>query len=365
MLRRKPFDAAAAGRRLDRIFTQAAGRAPGKSVQALVESDRLGLRFVNRKEADTQPFHAASVGKLLTATLLFRLAGQGKLKLDDPIGNYFDASELQGLFVRDRRDCVADVTASQLLGHTSGIGDYFGDPVRSGRSFQALVIEEPDTFWTPAALLDFTRERQQAVGRPGEKFHYSDTGYILLGRLAEIASGQPFGLQLSEAFFTPLGMDRSCLMFHTEPRTAPERKLAPLWLNGVDISRYRSLSCDWAGGGIVTTAEDLVKFYRALRENKLIEPTALQAMETMRHKFNRGIFYGLGMMEIRFGEFFFLLGNLPRPRGHIGVTGVHLLYDPAHDAYIVMNFGSTALMVHSFKTLIAVEATLKKLARNR
>lgn len=79
-----------------------------------------------------------------------------------------------------------------------------------------------------------------------------------------------------------------------------ERQIRKLWINGTEASSFKSISCDWAGGGIVTTTEDLLKFQRALRKGKLVSGTSLQIMETCPHKFRPGIYYGLGMMEIHF-----------------------------------------------------------------
>jgi D-alanyl-D-alanine carboxypeptidase len=64
------------------------------------------------------------------------------------------------------------------------------------------------------------------------------------------------------------------------------------------------------------------------------------------------------MMELRFKEFFFLLGHLPRCRGHIGVLATHLFYDPVKDAHIILNLGDNTRMVESFQALIEIENIL-------
>jgi D-alanyl-D-alanine carboxypeptidase len=156
-------------------------------------------------------------------------------------------------------------------------------------------------------------------------------------------------------------MHDSYLMFYSEPENTPQKKLAPIWFNDIEISSYESLSCDWAGGGIVSTSADLLKFNQALRGGLLVGENSLAVMDDFKHKFRPGIYYGLGMMEIRFKEFFFLLGRLPKIRGHIGILSTHLFYDPPHDAHIIMNFGSNTRMVESFKALIEIENVLQKI----
>ncbi|MNN52297.1 hypothetical protein D3C81_1669860 [compost metagenome] len=69
------------------------------------------------------------------------------------------------------------------------------------------------------------------------------------------------------------------------------------------------------------------------------------------------------MMEIHFEEFFFLLKVLPRLKGHIGVLATHMFCHPETDTYIVMNFGSTTSMVKSFKALIEIILTVKKIGQ--
>ena len=207
-------------------------------------------------------------------------------------------------------------------------------------------------------LVDFTRERQEAVAAPGEKYNYSDTGYILLGLLIEKVTGKSFGSNLVDEFFRPLDMADSYLMFYTEPANKTDNPIEPIWFDDKEVSRYESLSCDWAGGGIVSTTDDLLKFNRALREGRLIQPSTLAGMDECPNRFRPGIYYGLGMMEIRFKDFFFLLGHLPKVKGHIGILSTHMFYDPIRDAHIIMNFGSTNRMEESFRALIEIENRL-------
>ena len=146
----------------------------------------------------------------------------------------------------------------------------------------------------------------------------------------------------------------------SEAYSAESQPIAPFTLGAVEASTFRSVSCDWAGGGIVSTLADLSAFGRALHEGRLISGESLARLSAVRIRFRRGIHYGTGMMELRFEEFFFLLRGLPRPTGHIGVLGTHLFYDAVNDAHIVMNFGGTTEMVRSFRTLIQIETELRR-----
>jgi D-alanyl-D-alanine carboxypeptidase len=354
----KPFTSQQATRQLERYFGKIQAKSPARPLQVRVCSEKLGLDFCYPPGSMQQPFHVASIGKLFTAVLVYRLAESRALSVNQPLRDFFSAAELERLFVYQGQDYSGQATITHLLGHTSGIADYFEGKTSGGKMLIQDVLAHPETHWTPQMLLDFTRQNQAAVGVPGKVFNYSDTGYILLGLLIEQVSGKSFAQNLEEVIFRPLGMGDSYLMFYGEPLDAPKKPIEKIWFNGVEVSGYESLSCDWAGGGIISTTGELLKFSQALRDGRLVQALALESMDACPNQFQRGIYYGLGMMEIRFGEFFFLLKNLPKVKGHIGILATHLFYDPANQAHIVMNFGDNTRMVESFRALIEIENTL-------
>ncbi|MHC1783785.1 MAG: serine hydrolase domain-containing protein [Anaerolineaceae bacterium] len=346
---------------LDRHFNKVQSRNPSKPLEVKIVSQKLGLDYSFPVESDSLPWHTASIGKVFTAVLIYMLAEEGKLSIQDPITRFFSSSELERLFVIKGRDYAAEVTIEHLLGHTSGIADYFESKTIGKENFIRDILTRTGHHWIPSELIEFTREYQIAVAAPGRRFNYSDTGYILLGLLIEKVSGISFHQNLHERFFEPLEMRDSYLMFYSQPQNQPAKPIQPAWLNGVEVSGFESLSCDWSGGGIVSTTADLVKFNRALREDRLIQKSALAHMDICNNQFRPGIYYGLGMMEIHFKDFFFLLGGLPRVKGHIGILATHMFYDPINEAHIVLNFGNTARMSESFRSLIQIESILLKM----
>jgi D-alanyl-D-alanine carboxypeptidase len=356
-----PLTPQAAGKQFDTAVCKAAKKYPHAPTQVTLVSDRLGLTYSDPSSEPFRPFHIASIGKVFTAVLVFKLVEQGVIVLDAPIAGYLPATDLADLFRFKGVDYAGEVTVRHLLGHTSGAADYFEDPVTSGLPFLQDVLCHPDTLWTPDSLLDFSRTKQAPAARPGERFHYSDTGYILLGKLVEAVTGQQFHTNLHAHIFDPLGMRDSYLLFYSEPAAQPQQPLAPLWVNGTEASRFQSLSCDWAGGGIVSTPADLLKFSRALAQGELVGATSYAAMTAFSHRFRQGIHYGLGLMEVHFSEFFFLLRGLPQVTGHIGILATHMFYDARTDTHIVMNFGDTQRMTQSFRVLIELLQTVKRI----
>ena len=343
-------------------------RYPDRPLQVSIQLWGRGTDFsYGTRAADgaTRRFHTASIGKLLTATVIVRMIEAGRLDLETPLASLLPADTLDDLFVLGGADHRDRVTVEHLLGHTSGVADYFagiyGGRTR-GQRFTDRVVTEPDHLWTPAELLACSRDAQKPVAPPGERFHYSDSGYVLLGMIAEGIDGASFGNVLDRWVFEPAGMSDSRLAFDTTGVLHELPAIDPVWLHGHEISGFTSLSCDWAGGGVLTTAEDLQRLNRFFW-GEGVSDAHRAAMMQPRHRFHRGLWYGLGMMELRLGEFSWFLRRLPRCYGHIGVLGTHLWYDPASGCSIVINVGDTGAMNRSFRLLIRLMVAVEKSLR--
>lgn len=300
-------------------------------------------------QADSQ-YHAASVGKTMLAAVYGLLVDEGKISYDDKIDSWLDAGILKGLFVIDGIDYSGQVTLRQLLSHTSGVGDYFEGPVKSGESMLDRITSNPDLSFTPEQLIAFTRDNQGPVGRPGQRFYYSDTGYILLGLILEAIENKPYADILEERIFEPLGMKDSYLMFdHDEPSD-----IVGVYLNGIDFSDKNALSVDWAGGGVVTTMNDLLTFMRALENGTLLSDEVYRQMTDFNHRYEKGIYYGMGMMYFDFSELSFLLGSMTDVYGGVGATGTYVLYDKKKDTFFIANFGSLDFAEKSIEELVKI-----------
>jgi D-alanyl-D-alanine carboxypeptidase len=336
------------------------GRSLPKSevLQARVYSEKYGVDVQVETGEANQPFHVASIGKLFTSVLVGMLQEKNLLNTTDLIVTYLDSSVLDRLFVVDGKDYQSEVTIENLLLHTSGVADYFESTTGAQSSFVDYIIEHPDKIWKPLDLIAVSQQNQHAVSKPGS-FHYSDTGYILLGLIIEKVTNLPFHHCLSEYIFNPLDMNDSYLMFDAKP-TNGKRPISPIHFNGHEVSTQNLLSCDWAGGGIISTLNDLLIFQKALWNCELVPESYLKEMQEMRGVFRAGMHYGKGMMELHFNEFFFLLRGLPKPKGHSGILATHLYYDSEHDLHIILNFGSNKRMVQSVRSLITIAQLTKR-----
>ena len=232
-------------------------------------------RIANR--ADTR-FHLGSVGKMFTAAAIIKLANEGKLSLDDPLSKWvpeYPHSE------------AAEITLGQLLTHRSGIGD-----------LDVRQIKQPMTGAEMATLM-----KEPVQSRPGERFGYSNAGYVLLQAVIEKATGQSFDEALQALVFKPAGMTDSGLW----PVTAivPNRATGylhteddPLGL-GPRYANEQFLGYGANGsGGEYSTADDMFAFLRSLANGSLLGPAATKEMLTARTDFPgtpRPAKYGYGV----------------------------------------------------------------------
>ncbi len=338
--------AASFDRHLERVTRRRARRGlPAPQVRVEAPS------FLYRWGDERMPFHAASIGKLATAALVAQDITVGRLDWTTRVEDVLASAETANLFA------ASGATVEQLLGHTSGVADYFEGPTTDGPSMIRRVIDEPDHRWDAAQLIAFSREHQHPVGSPGERFAYSDTGFALLGRILETVNGRDYTTLLRERVLDPACMADSALWLR-EP--GPER-IAPIWLHRTEVSTFASVSCGWAGGGIVATLDDIARLGAALTDGTLVAPEAWARMTQPHHRFRAGIRYGLGTMQLHFEGFSPLLRGLPRPVGHLGSLATHLFVDPEHGTNVVLNFHGGREMVASFQTHIRIAQGLARL----
>lgn len=302
------------------------------------------------------PFHGTSVGKLVTAACVMQQVDNGALTLDTPIASVLASAELEGLFAAGH---LYEVTIEHLLTHTSGVNDYFDGRARGGK-LSKRALADLERKWSPHDLLNHTRTNQRPVGKPGQRFFYSDTGFVLLGRILEETSGLPLETLFHERVFSPLEMTSAFMPYRSSPHQGGS-SLAPMWLGKTRVDLSPALTLDWAGGGIAATPNDFVRLIRGLRNGTLVSQESWERMTILRNRFRVGLHYGAGTMIVNFAELSPWARNWPRLGGHLGVSAAHVWHDPVHDADIVINFGSTAAMRPSFRALYEVVGALRSL----
>lgn len=300
-----------------------------------------------------EPFYIASVGKLFTSTLIFQAIDEQKLSLDTTMAYFFPTS---GLFEFEGTNYNEDITIEMCLRHESGLADYFEDPNKDGKNMLEIMMEQPDHLYTPKELLKYCEKHQLMQSNPYQ-FHYSDTNYLLLGLILESIYQQSFHDLVQTKIVQPLGLVNTYVLFNGTKRM--EGSFAPLYLKDIDVSQYESLSSDYAGGGIVSTSQDLVIFLKAFYHQKLFQ-FPLKSNMDCDNKFHQGIYYGLGQMEVIFKKFFPLFFTYPNLYGHIGITGCLVFYELESQSVFIVNENDVKQMNRAFKELIYLMHHFKK-----
>ncbi len=220
----------------------------------------------------TTKFRIGSISKPLTATALMQLVEQQKIDLDAPVQKYVPSFPDKG----------AKITSRLLAGHLAGIRHYKDDEFLSAKHYDTVVD----------GLKIF--ERDPLVAPPGTKFNYSSYGFNVLSAIIESASGVRFLEYMQTRVFQPLGLvntapDENRLIVDQRSRFYAKPKDGPF-----ENAPYVDNSYKWAGGGFLSTVEDIVRFGSALLQPGFLKADSLKLLFTSQ-KTNTGEETGYGM----------------------------------------------------------------------
>ncbi len=277
-----------------------------------------------------QPQFTASVGKMFTSTIIAMLEEEGVLGYDDPVTDFLDEDIARSLHVRDGVDRSKDIKLRHLLNHTSGLNDYFDEGTSIKDMDVSIITEDPDRFWTPQELIELTKATTDPKFAPGGGFSYSSTGYQLLGLVIEELTSMPYHDALSKFIFRPLDMRSSYLIQRSEPMTRSEHPVAGVYLGDIDIIDYRTLSEEYAAGGIMSSAEDMLRFIRAFAHMELIDAESYAKMQDWA-RFGLGLDYGYGLMRFKKTPLLMPFEFI----GHAGATGTFMIHNFETDTSMV------------------------------
>ncbi len=277
--------------RIDRIAAQVleATGVPSASIAVvqhgkLVYTHAYGFAHLASASAPAVPatpamrYSIGSISKQFTAAAILMLQEQGKLSIDDPVGKF-----IPGLTRGN------EVTIRQILSHTSGYQDYWPEDYVMTPMLQPETVQQILDTWAKKPL-DFD---------PGTQWQYSNTNFVIAGRIVEIVSGQTLFDFLTQHIFRPLGM--------TSVWNSDESQLMP-----PDASAYyrhalgplRPAPKEGAGwmfsaGELAMTAHDLALWDESLLSQSILKPESYKAMFTeVKLRDGKGTEYGLGV-EVR------------------------------------------------------------------
>ncbi len=243
----------------------------------------------DRALEDDDQLAIASVTKTFIAALILQLVEEGKLDLDATFGTYFRDAP--------RKDSV---TIRQLLSHTSGIYNFWANP-RYGEISQAWW-ENPSAGGLKSRSHRWTYDEMMKLVKggdfkPGKDYEYSNTNYVILGKVAEAVGGKPLHKQLDQRFFKPLGLEDTIYQPAQKPRSDAAHghwDWGAGYTDHTQDSAYvpfmAAVSVADAAGAMASTARDLSVWASALYGGEVLSPEMTREMTT----FLQPGWYGLG-----------------------------------------------------------------------
>jgi len=266
-------------------------RIPGLSL-AVLQGDRVllsrgyGLANVELHVpgSDSTVYQSGSMGKQFTAALVEMLVVNGQLRLDDSIVRWLP----------EGRDVWRGITVRHLLTHTSGVPEY----TDSTFDYRKDLTEDELVKFAASRPLDF---------QPGERWSYSNTGYVLLGVLIHRVTGRFYGDVLRDSVFRPLGM--------TDSRVISEHDIVFNRADGYQLEERGLKNQEWvaptlnttADGALYFTVRDLIRWAVALNHRGMVggalldtawTPVRLSDGATYPYGFGWGIFEQHGHLRI-------------------------------------------------------------------
>ncbi|WLR46647.1 serine hydrolase domain-containing protein [Halobacillus litoralis] len=253
--------------------------------EEVVYSKGFGYRNVAEKlpnQKDTR-FGIASGSKLFTAVTIAQLVEQNHFAYDTPVHQ----------LLQQKLSCIDErVTIHHLLTHTSGIPDYFDEAVMD--DFSELWEETP--MYKMETLDDFVpmfRDKEKMFN-PGERFHYNNAGFIVLGLVIEAVANKPFTTYVSENIFKAAGMQRSG--YYRLDQLPENTAFGYIEKEGsLKTNVYSIPVVGGADGGVFVTAPDMIGFWDALLSGKLVGERHIERLLTKHVKVKDGISYGYGV----------------------------------------------------------------------
>lgn len=218
-----------------------------------------------------RPFRIASIAKPFTAAAIHRLAATGSLSIWNPIAPLL-RDGTRRMIEAGGYDPAA-ITVAHLLSHTSGIFEHTDAP-----SYLPTVFASPDRRWSREEQIGIAMAEGSPHGAPGIVYRYSDTGYILLGEIVELATGEALGPAVRRLLdFADIGL-AATWWEAMEPPPSGLPPLARQFTGGGVRADVIHPSFDlYGGGGLVSTVDDLARFVRALLTGPLFDKRALTA----------------------------------------------------------------------------------------
>jgi CubicO group peptidase (beta-lactamase class C family) len=243
----------------------------------LVYTHAYGLARLDppKKATPDMRYSIGSISKQFTATAILLLQEEGKLSIDDPVGKY-----IPGLTRGN------DVTIRQILSHTSGYQDFWPEDYVMTPMLHAETAQQIIDTWGKKPL-DF---------EPGTQWQYSNTNFVIAGRIVELVSGESLWQFLGEHVFHPLEMKS---VWNSDEHKLTDVDATAYYrhaLGPLRVAPKEGVGWMYAAGELAMTAHDLALWDESLIAGAVLKPESYKQMFTeVKTKDGKGTHYGLGV----------------------------------------------------------------------
>ncbi|HEX8289763.1 MAG TPA: serine hydrolase domain-containing protein [Pyrinomonadaceae bacterium] len=297
----------------------------------------------NEKKASTTAtrYRVGSIAKMFTAVMIFQLVEEGKLKLTDTLDKFYP-----------QIPNAKKITIAQMLSHKSGIHSFTGDP-----DFQMWLMN-PKTKDEMLAVI----AKGKPDFEPGEKFQYSNAGYVLLGYIVEKVTGKSYQEALKERITSKIGL-KDTYLGKGKTNVTDNESFSYNYAGNWKQETETDLSIPGGAGAILSTPTDLTKFITALFNLKFVSQESLNQMKTNRmgmftYPYDDKTLYGhTGGID----GFNSMLVYLPEEKLAVAYTSNGMVY-PINDIMLgaFAAFYNKAFSIPTFETVAVSPEILEK-----
>lgn len=270
-------------------------------------------------------FYLASISKLYTHSIIFKLVDEKVIDLSKPVSYYLKEEEIGGILMKDGKDHTSSITLKDLIDQTSGLFDYELDI--KGEKSVVNRLKKEDISITPKDAIELTKDLKAKSLPNDKKAYYSNLNAILLGMVAEKTTGLSLEELYKKYIFNPLKLTETEVIKYNSNVLHP-------YLHDKVANRTKYASSSIAPGGVISNAEELMIFIKAFFNGELFSKSHIENV-TFRPIQFFPLQYGSGMMKVEMGPLMSPLIDAPEIIGHAGLTGSFAFYCPSKDIYIV------------------------------
>ncbi len=300
-----------------------------------------------------QSYFIASVTKLFTSAVIFRLEYEKKICLDDKISKYLGSSIINRIHIFNGQDFSNEISIKHLLAHTSGLPDYFQDGEKKDNSLKDEIINGKDRSWTFEQVVERTKMFKPLFAPDSKnKAHYSDTNFQLLGKIIESVTGKSYSENCEEFIINPLGLSKTYLYQNFSDKTPKT-----LYYKSNELKIPKSMTSFGADGGIVSNSSELLMFVKGFFTGLLFPVEYINKIQIW-NKIFFPLQSGIGIHKFQLPWIFNPANKIPYFIGHSGLSGALAFYSPKENIFISGTTNQAAYPDLSFKTMIKLTEIL-------